>query len=910
MRYRLSKANVSFALEGQPSPPKMATASRGFSWNDDGLFAGSSLRKIPYALVAVLFATVHLASSQAGHLFIPGGPPVAPIWPEAGLDLVVLVVFGIRYWPVLLAAYFLSSIGTGLAVAPSLGMAVAALARDLAGVWIFERVSKLTESLEEFEDLIALVVAALAAPLLSASLGSVSLMLGGPYPAGIPTPHWGPLTGRLWSAEALGVLIVAPVLLEFAKCWAGLASFWNRAVTVKILLFSCSVAVASYSIFQRAGGSYLAFSVFVMILIGRAWLGPSAARLAALVIAASAVWATHIGVGVFIASTLPESLVNLDLFLAAVALTGMALGALRVSGGLALPGSVLLVGWVLSGWLYASLNRDRTDYDEARLTRIVSAVENQIRNRVTTYEDALRGASGFLSSVPNISQAGWTTYVNTLGLRERYHDTEGIVVVHAVRDEQLESLQAEKRREGLPDFRVRPIPGVKNPDRATEHFVVVLAEPATTMGMDFAIESHRRDALNRARDTGTAALSKRIVLAVGGTPQAGLEVFLPVYRAGVPLTTTVERREAFVAAVVIAFPVNSFFAYGLAESRDLISLTAFDDENQSGTPLFASTPAASNLRPFERTTQMDVSGSTWTLGWSRSPQFPSVSKTASAWAAGSSALLSLFLAGLVVSLQSTGRRASALAEERTKDLAEALHAADAANRAKSEFLANMSHEIRTPMNGVLGMTAVLLDTPLSEDQQELARTVQSSAESLLTILNEILDFSKIEAGKMTIESQPFDLEAVVAGVADLLAPASVEKGIELAVRWAPDTPRSVVGDGMRVRQVLMNLAGNAVKFTSRGHVLIQVECQERAAGRASIRVAVEDTGIGIPEDAQKLMFKKFSQADASMTRRYGGTGLGLAISKELVQLMGGQLGVHSMLGGGIHILAHGVAASA
>jgi len=199
---------------------------------------------------------------------------------------------------------------------------------------------------------------------------------------------------------------------------------------------------------------------------------------------------------------------------------------------------------------------------------------------------------------------------------------------------------------------------------------------------------------------------------------------------------------------------------------------------------------------------------------------------------------------------------------------------------------------------VLGMTAVLLDTPLSEDQQDLARTVQSSAESLLTILNDILDFSKIEAGKMTIESQPFDLEKVVAGVADLLAPAAAEKGIELAVRWGQDTPRRVLGDGMRVRQVLMNLAGNATKFTSRGHVLIQVECQERAAGRASIRIAVEDTGIGIPEDAQKLMFKKFSQADASMTRRFGGTGLGLAISKELVQLMGGQLGVHSVMGQG------------
>jgi signal transduction histidine kinase len=472
------------------------------------------------------------------------------------------------------------------------------------------------------------------------------------------------------------------------------------------------------------------------------------------------------------------------------------------------------------------------------------------------------------------------------------------VVVQAIPDVQLANLVAGKRREGSPEFSIRTLPGTRPPEALAEHLVVVLAEPSVTLGLDFATESNRRNAANRARDTGAAALSKRIILAIGGVPQAGLEVFLPIYRTGAPLTTVTERRAGFLAWVVIAFPVNGFFRYALSDVRDLITLKAFDDATQSGAPLFASEGASPKAGPFERMSTLDLAGNTWTLGWNRTTHFPSVSKTPSAWAAGCSALLSLFLAGLVVSLQTTGRRAAALAAERTKDLAHALHAADAANRAKSEFLANMSHEIRTPMNGVLGMTAILLETPLSEDQRELAQTVQSSAESLLTILNDILDFSKIEAGKMEVESQPFDLEAAVAGVADLLAPAAAEKGIELAARWSRDTPSTVTGDALRFRQVLLNLAGNAVKFTSRGHVLIQVDCTERSAGRASIRIAVEDTGIGIPEDAQKLMFRKFSQADASTTRRFGGTGLGLAISKELVQLMGGQLGVHSVLGEG------------
>ena len=524
-------------------------------------------------------------------------------------------------------------------------------------------------------------------------------------------------------------------------------------------------------------------------------------------------------------------------------------------------------------------------------------------------------------------------------LSQRHAGIQALSWVPKISQAERNAYERQAQADGLPDFqftqrnsRGDSVPASQRDIYYPVYFIEPLVRHECLLGFDLGSDPNQFLALERARDEGESMVTAEIQFSPEQSQENAAFVYLPVYRQGASTRTVTERREALEGFMGAILQLDDLATTSLTPLAPIgISFQLFDlfDQTTPGSRLLSTqsphqkqAPAGSIL-PIQES--VPFAGRTLVLSFDTTQEFFTANQTGQPWFVLTGGFFFTSLVGAFVLFMA---RRSVLVEQmvqrRTRELAqareEALRAATkaaAANRSKSEFLAMMSHEIRTPINAVTGMTNLLLDTPLSSEQRDFVETIQTGSDALLSIIKDILDFSKIELDQLELERHLFQLRDCVEETVDLLATAAHDKNLELICYIAPQVPASAIGDSARLRQILVNLISNAIKFTDSGEVVITIELAwerseaiPKSAPRSHflaeseqnsalpILVSVRDTGIGIPAQQLDRLFKPFSQIDSSMARRYSGTGLGLAISKRLCEMMGGSIWIESEVGKG------------
>ncbi len=573
--------------------------------------------------------------------------------------------------------------------------------------------------------------------------------------------------------------------------------------------------------------------------------------------------------------------------------------------------AVLLLGGLLLSIGLAMNSKANIEHEgrlqfERRADRLVQGIRQRIRRPVF----GLKGAKGMYLASENVTRNEFTAYVESQDLKGEYPGVLGFGFVERVMRSELDAHIARERSDESPESPEYNVSSVgSNEVMYVVKHVVPLEPNREAWGFDLASEPRRREAVERAIRTGEPAMTARLNLVQDNEDRAGFIYMVPIYQRGADVTTP-EARERSLLGLVDAPIIIEGALGGIGEqTEDLLRFDIYE-ASSDGTPevLFdfdAHRNDISELEPsprdeggrFEITEDLKIGGRTWTIAMASTEKFDAtIADSTPAIIGMGGIILSFLLAAFAWSLGHSREHALRLATVMTRDLADAKARADAANQSKTEFLANMSHEIRTPLTSILGYTNLLRDegdiSKAPPERVNALNTIQSAGEHLLTVINDILDLSKIEAGKITVEKVETPLVQLLAGIEGLMRPRAAAKGVSLHTEFCTPVPDRIISDPTRLRQILMNLIGNAAKFTTKGAIDVRVYVNTTDTG-GRLRFEIKDTGPGMTPAQTQTLFKPFTQADTSVTRRHGGTGLGLSISRRLAEIMGGDVKLES-----------------